>query len=188
MAPRTQVPSSALFGKKLTAPILDGAMRGTNVTMYALPMAVPLGYGKKWVEGFADDPGVQDQVEQEYGAEYKDWVRAVCSALDNQASIAPVYQRMKEADALGEYLGPNVREDQLHLGEPKVPISFLMATLHPQDFEERKKFLGPYKATPEATGPGDATPGTALSETAVDRLVRAMSTKEDCREAEKLKD
>ena len=88
MAPRTQVPSAASYDKKLTTAILDGAMRGPNVTMYALPVAVPVGYGKRWIEGFASDQEVQDQVEEEYGPEYKAWVRAVVSALNNQTHIA----------------------------------------------------------------------------------------------------
>ena len=188
MAPRAQVPSAASYDEKLTPTILDRAMRGSNVTMYALPLAVPIGYGKKWIEGFASDPEVQDQVEEEYGTEYKEWVRAVVSALDHQAEIAAVYKRVMDAEALSVHLGDKVTEADLHLDLPTVNISFFTRTLHPEDYEERRQLLGPYETAPDAAAPAAAASGTNLSETAVNKLATAMTTKEDRREAEKLKD
>ena len=188
MAPRAQVPSAASYHRKLSTAILDRAMSGASVTMYALPVAVPIGYGKKWIEGIASDPGVQDEVEEEYGPEYKEWVRAVVSALDNQAAIADVYKRVKDAGAFAEHLGDKVTEDQLHLDEPAVAISVFTRTLQPDDYEERRQLLGPYGADASAAAPAPAVSTTSLSEAAVTKLATAMTTKDDRREAEKLHD
>ena len=123
MAPRTSVPDFAIYHKKLTTALLDGAMAGTNITLFALPIAVPIGYGKQWVEGFDSDQGVQDQVEQVYGPTYKAWMRAVVSALDHQEEIAGVYGRVKDANALAAHLGSDINEAQIHTGPPTVGIS-----------------------------------------------------------------
>ena len=162
-------------------------MRGVNVAIFALPIAVPIGFGKQWIEGLASDPGVQDQIEQEYGVEYKNWLRALVSALDNQNDIAAVYQRVKAANAVTEHLGNRIEEAQLHLGEPIVSITFLTKTLHATEYEERRQFLGPYKTAAIAPASAAAGGGT-LTQTAVDKLATAMTTKEERREAEKLQD
>ncbi len=186
MAPKASVPAASHRDKKLTTALLDGAMAGTSVTLFALPIAVPIRYGAAWIEGFANDPGVQDQLEHEYGSHYKAWAKAVVSALDNQEAIAGVFQRVKDAGALATHLGSEIEEAEIHLGDPSVPISVLTKTLHPQTFEERRQFLGPYKTA--AVTPPTAPAGGTLTQTAVDKLATAMTTKEDRREAEKLRD
>jgi len=80
MAPKTSVPAASHRHKKLTTALLNGAMAGRDVMLFALPIAVPIRYGATWIEGFANDPGVQDRLEHEYGAHYKAWAKAIVSA------------------------------------------------------------------------------------------------------------
>ncbi len=63
-------------------------------------------------------------------------MKAVVSALDHHKAFADVYKCVKDSATLNNHLGRNIKEGQIHIGEPTVAVSLLTATTQSLEFKD----------------------------------------------------
>jgi hypothetical protein len=108
-AQRRAIPAFAIKGTALPEELFTGSGMpfAANTFLFALPRALPIGFGKDWVEGDISDPAILDLFEHEYGTEYGMWLRAVKASLTSTVSKAAslIHKAATDANQLVIHLG-----------------------------------------------------------------------------------
>ena len=187
VAPRSDLHSGAISGETLPDDVLANAIPGAHVRIGALPMGIVVGRKKGgWIEGHSSEPGVQDDIESNYGADAKKWAQSIAHASANLQAIGSVWVRLKAAqrNALQACLGEDFDKLDIWEGAPHVSIIPLTRAMDPDLYDERRTRSGPYKAPTEhpAPAPAPAAGGGFDAEA----LAKALATKKDRDEIDKL--
>ena len=191
---RADLHPKAVHGDDVSNDVRGNALPGkTRVTAGVLSMVVVIPKGKKWIEGHCSNRGVQEEITSEYGEAVGQWVKAAASAIENQVAIADVVSRAKKVDpqnpavGLKALFGDDFPLLDIHYGTPMIPVTPLTATTHADDVDRRRMKLGPYKSV-AAVSPAPPAPRGSSNGIDADTLARIVTSKEDRREAEVMKD
>ena len=143
--PRDQIPEFLRpeGGTALTNDHKNGVYTDQQVVnLFGLPRGILLPSGKKWIEGPASDPGIQQELGVEYGSQVEEVVKAWVATLNGQQAIGGMYAKVtRTPGALEAYLGTHYAKYHLTQAPPTTHITPITASTHPDVVELRRRQL-----------------------------------------------
>ncbi len=189
VAQRRAIPAFAIKGTALPEDLFAGSGMpfAPNTFLFALPQALPIGFGKDWVEGNISDPAILDLFEHEhkYGPEYGMWLRAVKASLTPTVSKAAslIYKAATDANLLVLHLGAVSNNINLSTRPASVYTSSINEATHPAELTILR---APLDHLFEIIL--DSTPVTSPATFSPADFAAALTTRDERKETTKLRD
>jgi hypothetical protein len=175
VASRRDVPSFAVRGEEITnAQAQEVEMEDSHMHIAALPRCCPIGYNKKWMEGYIFEQGFEEAFESEYGVERGQWLKAVKAAFTRETIVSKLCASMQVADVLSKHFGPNFASSKVTMGGPDVLVYSINRTSNQDEYEAIKGNLGAF----EDLGSPASNPASALPVTLAD-IGSVLTSKSD---------
>lgn len=190
---RRACPTFAIKGAPLTEEqfVGSGMPYAPNTYLAALPRAIPIPFGKDWVEGDITDPAVTDLFRHEYGDEHAAWLQALKGSLvsANTLAAAAIFTSLSNTGDLGTALGA-LSDHVMITPEPAVIYSVSINDVtHPADYATIKDRLTPNFITHPTTTTAPVTPMPAgLAGFTPADFAAALSSRDEKKESNKLRD
>lgn len=187
VAQRRAIPGFAVKGSALPEEFFadTGMPYAPNTFLFALPRALPIGFGKDWVEGSINDPAVLDLFQHEYGLEYGMWLRAIKASLTPTVSKAAalIHKSVVDANQFVTHLSGVAADLNITTGPATVYTSSINEVTHPSEITLLRDRLDHLFEVIQ-----DAAPVTPHAPFSPADFAAALTTRDERKETTKLRD